>query len=452
MLENLRYLLRKFKTSTILLCSFALVIVVGTIILSLPISKASNNVNFMDALFTSVSATCVTGLITITPLYDLSLFGQTILLIIIQIGGLGLMSFVAIIIMSTNEKLQLSERKLIKDALNKDNDLDVSGYLKAIFKYTFITELLGAIILSSQMFDGTSYSLFQSLFLSVSAFNNAGIDVCGFDSLLPYQNNVVINLTVASLIILGGLGFVVWDDLKNGIIDMYKHKTSFKTFISKLKVHTKIVLIMNIILIVSGMLFIYIFEFNSLSKLSILNQFLVCLFNSVTLRTAGFYTINYSTLSNATKVIMCLYMIVGASPGGTGGGFKTTTLFLMIHGIKSTLSNRNINVFNRHVHKANYIKASAIISLYILVFFAGLVLICNDTSLGFLDLTFEAASALGTVGLSTGITKALSNYAKIVIMLMMFIGRVGPTTLLLSLKNKKDSSNIKYPKTEIIVG
>jgi len=449
---NLHDLFRKYKPSTILLCSFALVIFIGTILLSLPISKSSNDVSFVDALFTSVSATCVTGLITITPLYDLTFFGQIVVLLMIQIGGLGLMSFVAIIIMSASHKLDLSERKLLKDALNKDDEMDVSGYLKAIFKYTFITEIIGTFILASQLYNGTFYSLFQAFFLSVSAFCNAGIDICGSLSLLPYQGNAVVNVTVAFLIILGGLGFIVWEDLKNGIIDWYKNKTSFKFFVSRLKVHTKIVLIMNIVLILTGFILIYIFEYASLSSLPIVNQILVCFFNSVTLRTAGFYTIDYSLLCNATKVIMCLYMIVGASPGGTGGGFKTTTLFLMIHGIKCTLSNENIHVFKRHIHKTNYIKASAIISLYILVFFTGLILICNDTSLPFIDLTFEAASALGTVGLSAGVTRALSLSAKIVIMLMMFIGRVGPTTLLLSLQNKKDNSNIQYPKTDIIVG
>ena len=444
----------KFKASNILVASFFSVILVGTILLSLPISQV-NKVSVLDAAFTSVSATCVTGLMTINNFGDLSIFGQVVVLIMIQIGGLGLMSFVSMVLMAFNNKLDYSNRSLIKDMLNRDSFEDISLFLKSIVKYTMIIELIGFVLLSTQLFDGSIYSIFQALFLSVSSFCNAGMDILSYTSLLSYQSNVVVNFTVMSLVVLGGLGFAVWFDITRNLKICFKMKYRFKHFISSLKPHTKIVLIMTSTLILSGTIFTLIFEYNNaLSDLDLPTKLMASLFNSVTLRTAGFYTIDNSILKDSSKIFMLIYMLIGGSPGGTAGGLKTTTLFLAIYAIYSEVNGKaNMHLFNRHITKRNFIKATTIITLYVTFVIIAMLLLTSTQSFSSIDLLFEACSAIGTVGLTIGITPALTSIGKIIIMLLMFIGRVGPVTLLLSIRNKNnENSNIKYPKTEIMVG
>ena len=444
----------KFKASNILVASFFSVILVGTILLSLPISQV-NKVSVLDAAFTSVSATCVTGLMTINNFGDLSIFGQVVVLIMIQIGGLGLMSFVSMVLMAFNNKLDYSNRSLIKDMLNRDSFEDISLFLKSIVKYTMIIELIGFVLLSTQLFDGSIYSIFQALFLSVSSFCNAGMDILSYTSLLSYQSNVVVNFTVMSLVVLGGLGFAVWFDITRNLKICFKMKYRFKHFISSLKPHTKIVLIMTSTLILSGTIFTLIFEYNNaLSDLDLPTKLMASLFNSVTLRTAGFYTIDNSILKDSSKIFMLIYMLIGGSPGGTAGGLKTTTLFLAIYAIYSEVNGRaNMHLFNRHITKRNFIKATTIITLYVTFVIIAMLLLTSTQTFSSIDLLFEACSAIGTVGLTIGITPALTSIGKIIIMLLMFIGRVGPVTLLLSIRNKNnENSNIKYPKTEIMVG
>lgn len=411
--------------------------------------------HLIDSLFTCVSATCVTGLLTINVLNDLTIFGQIVVLIMIQIGGLGLMSFIALMFRFSKQKLAYAERKYIKDSFNKYDDQDVSGYLYSIFIYTFITEFISFVLIATQLFNGSAYSLFQSLFLSISSFCNAGIENLSTSSLVPYQSNVLINLVVTAEIILGGIGFIVWDDIKNTIKDLIKNKQSFSDFFTKLKVHTKLVLTITLCLLASAMLIVFVLEYNvSLKGLSLKDKILASYFSSVTLRTAGFYTIDFSRLSKASKLIMCLYMLIGGSPGGTAGGFKTTTLFLLFLGVKNAIVGKDyMHVLNRHIHKSNYIKASTIVFLYVSLIFFAMSVLCMSENMDFLDLLFEACSGLGTVGLTVGITPSLTNIGKIVIMILMFVGRVGPTTLVLSLMNRVEKDlNIKYPTEEIIVG
>lgn len=444
----------KLSAGQILVLSFLLVIITGTILLSQNFTH-QNDITVLDAAFTSVSATCVTGLMTINNYLDLNVIGQIVVLIMIQIGGLGLMSFISIFLMALNNKLDYSERSLVKDMLNKDNFEDISQYLKAIVKYTLLIEFIGFILLLTQMYKGTLYSVFQALFLSVSSFCNAGMDIQSLVSLMDYQINPVINYTVMSLIVLGGLGFAVWFDITNNLKICFKMKYRISYFFNSLKVQTKIVLIMTVSLLLSGMLFTLLFEYNNaLKDLSFSNKLMASLFNSVTLRTAGFFTIDNSILRNSSKIFMSLYMIVGGSPGGTAGGFKTTTLFMMLYAIYSELKGRvNMHLFNRHITKHNFIKASTIISLYVALIIFSMLILTSIEKFDSLDLLFEVCSAIGTVGLSTGITPMLTSVGKIVIMILMFAGRVGPTTLLLLLVNKRElKGDIKYPKTEIMVG
>ncbi len=451
--EGFRLRLKNHKPSTVLLASFFIVIVTGTLLLCLPFSHKSG-VGFIDCLFAAVSASCVTGLLTITPLTDLTVFGKIVLLLMIQIGGLSLVSFIAVALKFRKEKLSFYEKKLLKDSLNKYDDRDVSGYLNSILIYTFVTEGIGFIILLTQFYDGSLYSVFESMFLSISAFCNAGIDISSTTSLLAYNSNAVVNITVTVLIILGGIGFIVWFDVIENIKNAIKDKSGIRIFYRRLKLHTKIVIMMTIALLASAFALILVFEYNgALAGMGIKDRMLAAWFNSATLRTAGFYSIDYSKLSEVTRIIMCVYMLIGGSPGGTAGGFKTTTLFLMLITAKSILkTKKNIHFRNRHIKEDNFVKAAVIIFLYAAFIFGGMIILALSEKLDTLDLLFEACSALGTVGLTVGITTELSLIGKIVIMIMMFIGRVGPTTLLLSMNVENKDNGITYPDTEIIVG
>ena len=446
---------KKFKPSTILVASFLIVIIIGTILLSLPFAHATDNVKLLDAAFTSVSATCVTGLMTVNNYADFNIFGQIVVLIMIQIGGLGLMSFISIFMLAVNKKLDFSNRSLIKDMLNRDSYENITDFLTAIVKYTVLIELIGFILLSTQLYDGTAYSLFQSLFLSISSFCNAGMDILSLSSLLPWQNNIVINFTVMSLIVLGGLGFAVWFDVTRNLKICLKMKYRLKYFFKTLKPHTKIVFIMTGSLLLSGMLLTFGLEYNNaLKDLNFGDKLMASLFNSVTLRTAGFFTIDNSILKNPSKIFMSVYMLIGGSPGGTAGGLKTTTIFMLIYAVYSEIEGRvNMHLFSRHITKRNFIKASTIFLLYLSFVFVSMIVLTSIENFDSLDLLFEACSAIGTVGLTIGITPFLTSAGKIIIMLLMFIGRVGPVTLLLSIRNKhNDNQDIKYPKTEIMVG
>lgn len=452
--ETIDKLEKHVSASVILVASFTIVILVGTILLSLPISQV-NHVSILDAAFTSVSATCVTGLMTINNYADLTIFGQVVVLLMLQIGGLGLMTFISTFLIAFKNKLDYSNRSLLKDMLNRDSFDDISGFIKAIVKYTLLIEFIGFLILTTQLFDGTGYSVFQSLFLSISSFCNAGMDILSYTSLMQYQTNVIVNITVMLLIILGGLGFAVWFDITRNLKICLKMKYRLSYFIKTLKPHTKIVLIMTSSLLLTGAILTFGLEYNNaLKDLDIPNKIMASLFNSTTLRTAGFYTIDNSILRNPSKIFMSLFMVVGGSPGGTAGGLKTTTLFLMLYAIYSELLGRvNMHLFNKHITKRNFIKASTIIALYVAFLIVSMMLLTSIEKFDSLDLLFEACSAIGTVGLSTGITPFLTSAGKIIIMILMFAGRVGPTTLLLSMSNKKDENqDIKYPKTEIMVG
>ena len=457
--KSIRDFIRKnFKTSQLLALSFLLVILVGTILLSLPISQTGyEKVTLLDALFTATTSTCVTGLMTVNASLHFNLFGQIVILCMIQIGGLGLMIFIALIMLFINGKLDLSNIELLKDAFNKDDSKDVSKFIQSIIKYTIASEFIGFLLILSQLFDGTGGSVFKSLFLAISSFCNAGIEILGTSSLMAYDTNVVINLTVCLLIVLGGLGFIVWFDLAENLKLWFKLKYRFKTFASKLKIHTKIVLIMTLSLILLGAGVTLALEYNNvLSHLGLYDKIQASFFNSVTLRTAGFYTIDNSLLRDPTKVFMSIFMVIGASPGGTGGGLKTTTLFVILLSMLTEIKGKkNVHVFNYHITHHNIIKAMTICGMYVLlILFTSMVMSGFEPQYHYIDILFEITSAIGTVGLSTGITPFLTSMSKIILILLMFIGRVGPVTILISIsgKGKTIDSRIKYPSSEIIVG
>ena len=454
--------IKKLGATRLIVLSFVFIIVTGTLLLMLPISNKLDVLPLIDNLFMATSATCVTGLSTTVVFEQYSLFGQIVILILIQIGGLGLMSILAFLFSFASSKFGIRERNVIKDAVNAVDLNDVISFLRKIFKYTLIFETLGVI---SYMFVfvnefGLINGFYNALFLSISAFCNAGIDILGSSSLIKYADNSIINITTMGLIITGGLGFIVWNDLSKNIKLAIKNNDSIKVLYKHLLVHTKIVLIMTITLLFTGFVFILLFEMNNpdtIGNMTLDNKIMSAMFNSTTLRTAGFSTINYGVLRRGTLLIMSIYMLIGGSPGGTAGGIKTTTLFIVISYLNAKIRGDNkVVYFNREIKAVQFYKAFVVLSYSLLaLLFAIFILVTTEPDLSLLSLIFESFSALGTVGLSMGITPLLSTIGKVVIIILMFIGRLGPIAIVISLtrnKTKGKDSGIEYPEASILVG
>ena len=431
----------------ILALGFAIVILVGTFLLLLPIS--SNHTDFLDALFTATSATCVTGLVVYDTATHWTLFGQIVILILIQIGGLGFITIGVFLATYLKKKISLRQRGLIEESVSS---LKLAGgvkLVKHIIKGTFLFEGIGAVILSLVFIEdfGLLKGIYLGIFHSVSAFCNAGFDLLGiiepYGSLTPYASNIVVNITIMILIIIGGLGFV-WQDL-------YEKKLHFRNYL----LQTKIVLITSFIFIFGGAFLFYIFEYqHALASLSSEEAILASFFQSITCRTAGFNTIDVSHLKPATSLLMMLMMFVGGSPGSTAGGIKTTTFAVLIIFVYSTMTNKSeANAFNRRFDSKTIKKACSVFLInFIFIIISSFIIFNDQPHLPMQDTFFEIFSALGTVGISTGITRVLSMTSKITIILLMYCGRVGSLTLALSLSKKKKISNCKNPVEKISIG
>lgn len=428
-------LIKKIKPSRIIVLGFLMVILLGTILLMLPISiNEGKNVSFIDALFTSTSAVCVTGLIAIDTADTFTIFGRTVVALLIQIGGLGVTSVGVGFIMLMKRKIGIKERTLIKESMNLDSLKGVVKLVKSILLMTLIFESIG-VILSYVVFSkdyAPLDALGISLFHSVAAFNNSGFDILGgLQNLIPYQNNILLNLTTCGLIIFGGIGFLVIKE----IIEV----KSFKKF----TLHTKIVIIMTVILLIVGTILLKLTE-----NISWLGAF----FFSTSARTAGFSTYPLSSFTNAGLFVIIILMFIGASPGSTGGGIKTTTLFTLYKSIYSTSTNKHCIAFKRKIPLAVILKAFNITILALFIICIGtFILSILEPNYTFMQLLFEVTSAFGTVGLSTGITPDLSDISKAIISLIMFIGRLGPMTIA-TIWCCKEPSNARYSEETVIIG
>lgn len=445
----------KLNPSQMMVVGFAAVILIGAILLSLPIAtQTGERTSFLDSLFTATSAVCVTGLVVVDTATYWNFFGQIVIIILIQIGGLGFMTITTLFSLIVKKRINLKERLLIQESLNQ---IDLSGLVKLtryILLMTFVIEGIGALILSTVFIPqfGFIRGSWYSIFHAISAFCNAGFDLMGnvtgpYSSLMYYVNNTTITLAISALIILGGLGFPV-------ILDIVKNKK-----ISKLNMHSKIVLISTSILIVVGMLFILIVEYKNvgtLGNLSLKGKILASLFQSVTIRTAGFATIDLTILHQATLFIMMIFMFVGASPASTGGGVKTTTIAVLILTVKSfLLGKEDIEVFGRRITSSTVRKSVGIFFVGVLAVLTGILLIVLiEPKFDLLEASFEVVSALATVGLSIGGSPNLTFIGKLLIVIYMFMGRVGLLTIFLALvaKNTVNKQQIRYPEGRIIVG
>lgn len=414
---------------------FFFVIILGTILLLLPVSiRPDAHVSFVDALFTSTSAVCVTGLIAVDTADHFTVFGRAVLALLIQVGGLGVTSVGVGLILAAGKRVSFKSRLLIKEALNVDNFKGVVGLVKAILLMTFGFELAGAVL--SFLVFVQDYppleALGISVFHSVAAFNNSGFDVLGgLQNLIPYQSSLLLNLTTCGLIFFGGIGFLV-------ILDVLKHR-SFK----KLSLHSKVVLSTSFFLIVAGTLLLKATE-----DITWLGAF----FHSISARTAGFSTYPLGSFSNAGLFALTILMFIGASPGSTGGGIKTSTFFALIQSMRSALTKRHFGAFRRSISAENVSRAYLITLLSMTVVFIGTFVLCVlEPDLTLMQLLFETVSAFGTVGLSTGITPGLSDASKLVITLIMFIGRLGAFTIITMWFNRPEQ-NARYTEESITIG
>lgn len=426
---------RRQPPGRLITAGFAAVILVGALLLCMPFSVRSGaEVSFIDALFTSTSAVCVTGLIAIDTADHFTAFGQGLVAVLIQIGGLGVSSVGVGLMLAAGKRVSIKSRLLVKEALNIDNYRGIVRLVKAVLFMTVSFEAVGA-LLSFLVFSQDYEPLHAagiSIFHSVAAFNNSGFDILGgLRNLIPYQENILLNFTTSFLILAGGLGFLV-------ILDIGRHRR-FKL----LSFHSKIVIVTSAVLVAAGM-----FLLKWTEDISWLGAF----FQSVSARTAGFSTYPIGTFSNAGLFVLCILMFIGASPGSTGGGIKTSTFFVMIQAARSACTKRNVSAFHREISQKNVSKACMITVLSITVVCIATFFMCIlEPDCSFIQIFFEVVSAFGTVGLSTGITPELCTAGKLVIILVMFIGRLGAFTLLTMWISRPESA-IRYSEESIAIG
>lgn len=442
---------KPFSTSKKLVFGFLSLILLGSILLCLPISSSAHSyTSIIDCIFTSTSSVCVTGLAVLDTGSHWSVFGKIIILLLIQTGGIGFMSLATFVLMLTRKKITIQNRVILKDSYNFAQTGGVVRITKHILIFTFTTEFLGAILLMFTFIPelGTAKGIGTSIFHSVSSFCNAGFDIFGnFASLTSYVSSPFILIVTMFLIVVGGLGFFVIEDL------IIRRKN-----IKALSFHSKLVLTTTAILIFSGTILIFLFEYNNpntLGSLSLSDKITQAFFNAITPRTAGFNTLNMSSLTGSTILLLIILMFIGGSPGSTAGGIKTTTMSVLLITVYSWIRGReNIHVFHKRITQ-NLLKKSIAIAVFTIILIACYILILSvteDTPMR--DVVFEVFSAFGTVGLSMGITPSLSIVGKILLTTAMFIGRLGPLTIALAISKNTNTpeGNYQYPEGDLLLG
>jgi len=449
-----------FTPVRILSIGFAVVILTGAFLLMLPVSSAKGIVTpFVDCLFVSTSATCVTGLVTVDTGTHWSYFGKTVIMFLIEIGGLGFMSFATLFALIMGRKITLKERLIMQESMNANNLQGLVNLAKYLLLFTFSVQVTAALILSTQFIPqfGFAKGIYYSIFHSVSGFCNAGIDLFGnFSSVTSYYSNPVVILTLGFLIIIGGLGFYVWQELyrlfrENGFL------MGFRAMPKKLSVNTKLVLGVTGILILGGTVLMFIFEMNNpatIQGMSLGDKILNAWFAAITPRTAGFNSISTTDMSPAGRFLTIILMFIGGSPGSTAGGIKTTTLGLLVFAVLSMIQGReDTEIFKKRIGTDLVVKALCIVFIAMsLILVVTMILCITEKGASLEYLIYETVSAFGTVGLTLGLTPNLSVPGKLVLALTMYIGRLGPLTLAVALAKKSRLKGIRYPEDKIIVG
>ena len=439
----------RLTTTQIIMLSFLVVILLGSLLLSLPASSADGvAVPYLDALFTATTATCVTGLVTLPTFSTWSIFGQVVILVLIQVGGLGVITVISAFMLLLHKRVGIGERLLLQDAFNLNTLSGIVRFVKRVLFGTFLVELLGAVFYMTVFVPQFGLrGVWISAFTAVSAFCNAGIDIIGPNSLCDYATNPVVNLVTSALIILSGIGYIVWWDVL---------RVGRKGFRS-LTLHSKIAISTTLVLIFGGGLLIFLLEYGNpltIGELSLFDKLQVSFFQSITTRTAGFATVPQENLTNGSSILCLLLMFIGGSPVGTAGGIKTVTVAVLAVSALATIRNQNdVTLFNRTISRQAVNKAVAVAAMSFAILFGSTMLLCAVTDASALDIVYETVSATATVGLTRNLTPYLSSAGKAVIIATMYLGRVGPISLALALNSSKKQRNlIKNPTEDISVG
>ena len=446
----------RFSSTHIILVSFLAAILLGSVLLSLPISaKDGQAVPYIDALFTATTSTCVTGLVTLPTVSTWSVFGQVVILLLIQVGGLGVITVISGFMLALNRKMGIRGSLLIGDAFNLNSLSGLSAFVKKVILGTLLIEGLGAVLYMTVFIPSFgAKGIWISVFNAVSAFCNAGIDIIAENSLCNYATHPLVNAVTSLLVILGGLGYIVWWDILR-VMKKFK-KQGIKCF-RGLTLHSKIVLTSTLVLLVGGTVVILALEYNNpltLKELSWFDKIQVSFFQSVTTRTAGFATLPQENLTDASALFCLLLMFIGGSPVGTAGGIKTVTVLALMATAVSTIRNRDeVTMFHRCLPKQVTRKAVAVTGMSFLIMFLSAILLSVATDADTLDVLYETVSATATVGLTRNLTPLLNTAGKIIMIFTMYFGRIGPISLAFAFGAKKEIVNsIKNPTEEISVG
>jgi len=440
--------LSKWSPPRILVSGFAAIILLGGLLLSLPFAAADGtSTRFLDAVFTATSATCVTGLVVVDTGTHYSLAGQLIILTLIQVGGIGFMTMATLFALVLRRRISLRERLILQEAMNQTSMEGIVRLIRRVVFYSLAIEAAGAVLFAARFAFDMPFgrAAYFGVWHAVSLFNNAGFDLFGnYRSLTIYVDDPLVNAVAMLLIILGGIGFVVMAD----VIDIRKNR--------KLSLHTKVVLSMTGTLILFGALVVLIFEYSNPATLGALDwkgKLLASLFQSVTARTAGANSVDEGSLLQATQFLVIILMFIGASPGSTGGGIKTTTFTTLVGAVIAMIRGReDIVLFRYRLARERIFKALTITMLSLALVIAVTMVLATLEDRAFLRILFEAVSAFGTVGLSTGITPELSDPGRIILMLTMFAGRLGPLTLAYALQPRAEKELYRHPEGKIIIG
>lgn len=446
----------KLTAPQLILIAFFSLIIIGSLLLWLPISSADGkSVSFTDAFFTSSTSVCVTGLVTLPTVSAWSVFGKVVILLLIQIGGLGVITVMAELMILVHRKIGIADRILIQDSFNLNTTSGIVKFTKKVVFGTLEVESVGALLYMTVFVpDFGIKGVWYSVFNSVSAFCNAGIDIISENSLCGYALNPIINIVTCLLIILGGIGYIVWWD----VVRVIKKRTKQKIKLwSSLTLHSKIALFTTAVLIVTGAVCFYIFEYGNpetMKGLPVGDRILLSLFQSVTTRTAGFATVPQQNLTVSSSVLSLLLMFIGGSPVGTAGGIKTVTFAVLAASAVSVIKNKNdVNMFGRRISISAVRKASAVAAVSFMIAFLSSLLLSCVTNAPALDIFYETVSATATVGLSRNLTSFLNTAGKFIIAFTMYLGRVGPISLAIAITGKTKNENIvKNPFEEISVG
>ena len=449
---------KRFSLSTthMIMLSFLAVILVGSLLLSLPISSANGKaVPYLDALFTATTATCVTGLVTLPTVTAWSVFGHVIILVLIQVGGLGVITIMSAIMILLQKRMGINSRLLLQDALNLNSLSGIVRFVKRVLLGTFLVEGIGALLYMIVFVP--EYGLrgvWISVFTAISAFCNAGIDIIAENSLCSYATNPLINAVTGLLIIFGGIGYVVWWDMMG-----FGKRTAQKKYLRfcNLSLHSKIAIVTTLILIFGGGVLILLFEYDNpltIGDLSLFDKIQVSLFQSISTRTAGFATVPQQNLTNASSILCLLLMFIGGSPVGTAGGIKTVTVTVLVVSAIATIQDKQeVSMFNRNISKQMVNKAVAVTLMSFTIMLTSAILLSAVSGADALDILFETVSATATVGLTRDLTPYLNSAGKMIIIGTMYLGRVGPISLALALNSGKKHQNIvRNPTEEISVG